>query len=191
MAMDQKAAFADRLNRIKAGQQFEHADLVGHQTQVAYKKIHGDKARKPKRTPVEKLMVLVAFLSGISAVLLGRLAYFHLSKISGLPEAFYDLQGRGMALFALVLAGILIVIFGLSTRSRLQSLALRLRAHALRRSGGRIDGTASLGRDVLARICGRSFRRGSWRRYSRQRLSNPSPETLAVLAIGHRAAFDI
>ena len=55
MAMDQKAAFADRLNRIKAGQQFEHADLVGHQTQVAYKKIHGDKARKPKRTPVEKL----------------------------------------------------------------------------------------------------------------------------------------
>ena len=56
MAMDQKAAFADRLNRIKAGQQFEHADLVGHQTQVAYKKIHGDKARKPKRTPVEKLM---------------------------------------------------------------------------------------------------------------------------------------
>ena len=45
-------------------------------------------------------------------------------KISGLPEAFYDLQGRGMALFALVLAGILIVIFGLSTRSRLQSLAL-------------------------------------------------------------------
>ena len=30
----------------------------------------------------------------------------------------------GMALFALVLAGILIVIFGLSTRSRLQSLAL-------------------------------------------------------------------
>ncbi|MFZ1660965.1 MAG: hypothetical protein WAT77_03310 [Paracoccaceae bacterium] len=124
MAMDQKAAFADRLNRIKSGQQFEHADLVGYQTQVAYKKIHGDKGRKPKRTPVEKLMVLVAFLSGVSAVLLGRLAYFHLSKISGLPEAFYDLQGRGMALFALVLAGILIVIFGLSTRTRLQSLAL-------------------------------------------------------------------
>ena len=124
MLLDQKTAFEARLNRIGSGKQFEHADLVGQSTQKKYAKMFADKAKKPKRTFMDRVMVLVAFASGISAVLLGRLAYFHLSKISGLPEAFYDLHGRGMALFALVLALILIVILGLSTRGRLQSLAL-------------------------------------------------------------------
>lgn len=124
MVADQKNAFAERINRIQAGKQFEHEDVVGLRTQKQYKKKFGDKAKKPKRSFVDRLMVLVAFLSGATAVLLGRLAYFHLSKIAGLPEAFYDLGGRGMALFALVLALVLTVIFHLATRSRFQSLAL-------------------------------------------------------------------
>ncbi|MBS0572518.1 MAG: hypothetical protein JSS08_04565 [Proteobacteria bacterium] len=122
--VDQKAAFAERLKRISAGQQFEHADVVGHQTQKAYNRKFGDKAKKPRRSLLDRFMVLVAFLCGASAVLLGRLAYFQMSKITGLPQAFYDLQGRGMALCALILAMVLIVIFHLSTRARLQSLAL-------------------------------------------------------------------
>ncbi|MFO1176340.1 MAG: hypothetical protein U1E48_14265 [Paracoccaceae bacterium] len=122
--VDQKAAFAERLKRISAGQQFEHADVVGHQTQKAYNRKFGEKAKKPKRSFLDRMMVLVAFLSGASAVVLGRLAYFQMSKISGLPQAFYDLHGRGMALCALILALVLIVIFHLSTRARLQSLAL-------------------------------------------------------------------
>ncbi len=124
MVAGQKEAFAARLNRIGAGKQFEHEDLIGQRTQKKFKQKFGDKPKKPKRTFLDQVMVLVAFLSGISAVLLGRLAYFHMSKISGLPEAFYDLHGRGMALFALVLALILIVIFQLATRARLQSLLL-------------------------------------------------------------------
>jgi hypothetical protein len=122
--VDQKAAFAERLKRINSGQQYEHEDVIGTMTQKRYIEKYGDRAKKPKRTFMDNLMVVVAFLSGASAVLLGRLAYFHLSKFSGLPEAFYDLGGRGMALFALILALILIVILHLSTRSRLQSLAL-------------------------------------------------------------------
>lgn len=122
--VDQKAAFADRLKRISAGQQFEHADVIGFQTQKAYNRKFGDKAKKPKRSFLDRIMVLVAFLCGASAVILGRLAYFQMSKITGLPPAFYDLQGRGMALCALILALVLILIFQLATRARLQSLAL-------------------------------------------------------------------
>lgn len=124
MVADQKAAFSQRLARISAGQQFEHPEIIGAHTQQAYDRIYGDKAKKPRRTFAEKMMVLVAFLCGISAVLLGRLAYFHLSKIAGLPKAFYELQGKGMALAALIVALTLIVMFGLSTRGRLQALAL-------------------------------------------------------------------
>lgn len=120
----QKSAFAERLARINAGKQFEHADLVGHQTQAAYKRKFGEKNKKPKRSFLDRMMVLIAFLSGASSVLVGKLAYFNLSKLTGLPEAFYDLQGRGMALMALILALVLIVSFQLFTRGRLQSLAL-------------------------------------------------------------------
>lgn len=123
-AVDQKRAFQERLQRIGAGSQFEHADVIGHQTQVAWTRKYGEKAKRPKRTYGDYLMIVVAFLCGAAAVLVGRLSYFYLSKMTGLPEAFYDLQGRGMALFALVLALVLIVIFHLSTRGRLQALTL-------------------------------------------------------------------
>ncbi len=122
--LDQKAAFAERLNRIGSGMQFEHEDVIGTMTQKRYIAKYGERNKKPKRSFLDRIMVLVAFLSGATAVLLGRLAYFHLSKMSGLPDAFYNLGGRGMALFALILAMILIVVLHLSTRSRLQSLAL-------------------------------------------------------------------
>ena len=122
--VDQKAAFANRLQRISTGQQFEHADVIGHRTQTAFKKIQGDKAKRPKRTLRDRIMVLVAFLSGGSAVMAGRLGYFQMSKLEGLPKPFYDLHERGMILFALILALALIVLFQLATRARLQSLAL-------------------------------------------------------------------
>lgn len=121
---DQKTAFAHRIKRINSGKQFEHADVIGHQTQVAWARKYGEKAKKPKRSFLDKMMVLIAFLCGASSVLLGRLAYFYLSRTTGLPKAFYDLEGRGMALFALILALLLVVTFQLFTRGRLQSLML-------------------------------------------------------------------
>ncbi|MCB2135550.1 MAG: hypothetical protein KDE08_06335 [Rhodobacteraceae bacterium] len=121
---DQKSAFAQRLKRIESGKHFEHEDVIGHQTTKRYKKRYGDKPKRPKRTFLEKLMVVIAFLSGMSSVLAGRIVYFHLAQIEGLPPAFYDLGGRGMALFALVLAMTLIVIFHLSTRVRFQALLI-------------------------------------------------------------------
>ncbi len=124
MTFDQKSAFANRLKRIQAGQQFEHADLLGKATHKAYKQKFGTKAAKPKRTLADKLMVLIAFLCGMSAVLVGRLAYFHLAHVEGLPKAFYDLGARGMYLFAFVLALVLIVIFHLSSRARIQALVV-------------------------------------------------------------------
>lgn len=124
MVVDQKAAFAQRLDRISSGKQFEHEDLVGQRTQKLYAKKFGDKSKKPKRSFLDRIMVLVAFVCGAAAVVLGRLAYFHLSQVSGLPEAFYNLGGRGMAIFALLLALILTLVFHLATRSRFQSLAL-------------------------------------------------------------------
>ena len=81
MVADQKTAFATRLDRIGAGKQFEHEDLVGLKTQKQYAKMFAEKSKRPKRTFMDQVMVLVAFLSGVLAVLLGRLAYFHLSKI--------------------------------------------------------------------------------------------------------------
>lgn len=122
MTFDQKSAFAERLKRIQAGQQFEHADLAGKATHKAYKRRFGTKPAKPKRTLGDRLMVLIAFLSGASSVLVGRLAYFHLSRIDGLPEAFYNLGTRGVYLFAFVLALVLIASFHLMSRSRLQAL---------------------------------------------------------------------
>jgi hypothetical protein len=120
---DQKALFSERLKRINSGKQFEHADVVGHNTQMRYNKIA---ARRPKspRTFGQKLMILIAFLSGILAVLIGRITYYHLSRIEGLPDAFYDLESRGMFLFALITAGILTISFHLSTKGRMQALAL-------------------------------------------------------------------
>ncbi|OYX41692.1 MAG: hypothetical protein B7Z02_14850 [Rhodobacterales bacterium 32-67-9] len=122
--VDQKSIFSERLKRIQSGKQFEHVDVIGHSTQKRYNKIFGKKNQKPKRTFADKLMVLIAFLCGMSAVLVGRVAYFHLSKLDGLPPAFYDLGNRGMVLFSFVLAMILILIFHLSSRSRFQALLI-------------------------------------------------------------------
>ncbi|MCV2873080.1 hypothetical protein OEZ71_12325 [Defluviimonas sp. WL0050] len=118
----QKTAFAERLKRIEAGKQFEHADLVGQSTQKKFNKILKQRPKHQKRTFADKMMVLLAFLSGISAVLLGRVIYFNMSKLEGLPKAFYDLEQRGMLLFALVLAGVLMVAFHLFTRQRFPAL---------------------------------------------------------------------
>lgn len=119
--LDQKSAFQERIQRINSGKQFEATDVIGKATQ---KRFNQRLALRPKkrRCLADNLMVLVGFLSGAAAVFLGRLAYFHLSQVQGLPEAFYDLQNRGMMLFALVLAGIMVVMFHLSTRTRMQAL---------------------------------------------------------------------
>lgn len=122
MKLDQKSAFADRLKRIQAGQQYEHVDVIGYSTQKRFNKVVGKRPKRAKRTFAEKIMVLVAFLCGMSSVLVGRVAYFNLAKLEGLPPAFYDLGGRGMVLFALVIAAIMLVIFHLSTRSRFPAL---------------------------------------------------------------------
>ncbi len=121
--LDQKTVFAERIKRINAGKQFEHADVVGHVTQKRFNQRLALRPKK-KRSHMDNLMALVAFLAGGSSVFLGRLAYFHLSQMQGLPEAFYDLQNRGMLLIAGVIAGLLVVLFHLSTRVRMQALAL-------------------------------------------------------------------
>lgn len=120
--VDQKTIFSERLKRIQSGKQYEHADVIGHSTQKRYNKIFGKKNQKPRRTFADKMMVLIAFLCGMSSVLVGRIAYFHMAKLEGLPPAFYDLGGRGMVLFSFVLAMILVVIFHLSNRARIQAL---------------------------------------------------------------------
>jgi cytochrome b subunit of formate dehydrogenase len=120
---DQQAAFADRLKRINSGKQYEHEDIIGHHTQKRFN--HIAKSRpKYNRTFGQKLMIVVAFCAGMTAMLAGRLVYYHLSKIDGLPEAFYDLQSRGMFLFAVIIAGILTVTLHLSTKGRMYALAM-------------------------------------------------------------------
>lgn len=123
-AMDQKAAFQERLKRINAGKQFEHEDVVGYRTQTAYNRRAATKAKKPRRTLGDRIMVLVAFAAGLSSVLLGRMIYFHAASIQGLPDAFYDLGGRGMILGALVVAGILSMALHLTVKGRLPALVL-------------------------------------------------------------------
>ena len=123
-AADQKSAFHSRLQRIQKGQQFEHADIAGKSTHKALKRQFGTKPRKPKRTFADNLMVLIAFTCGMSAVLLGRLIYFKMSKMQGLPEAFYKLEDRGMLLFALILAGTMMALLHLFSRQRFAALLI-------------------------------------------------------------------
>jgi hypothetical protein len=119
--LDQKATFSARLKRIDSGRQYEPADVIGYQTQTKFNRMA---ARRPKsrRSFGEKMMILIAFLCGVGSVFAGRFAYFHLSRIEGLPDAFYDLGTRGMVLFALVIAGIFTVLLHLATRGRMQAL---------------------------------------------------------------------
>lgn len=119
---EQKSAFQARLQRIQTGKQYEHADVLGKATHKAFKRKFGDKPKRPKRTFAEKLMVVIAFLCGMSAVLLGRILYFNMAKMQGLPDAFYDLGSRGMILFAFIIAGLLMVLLHLFTKQRFASL---------------------------------------------------------------------
>ncbi len=123
-AADQKTAFQSRLQRIQSGKQFEHADVIGKATQKAYTRKFGDKPKKPRRTVAEKLMVLVAFLCGMGAVLLGRVLYFNMSRMEGLPDAFYDLGSRGMILFALIIAGLMMALLHLFSKQRVAALVV-------------------------------------------------------------------
>ncbi|MDW4548871.1 hypothetical protein R5H32_05855 [Defluviimonas sp. D31] len=120
--IDQKAAFAERLNRISTGCQFEHADVIGHHTQRRYNKVAARLAKRPKRSFAATAMIVIAFMCGMTAVLVGRVSYFHLANMEGFPPAFYDLGGRGMALFAFVLSAVFFLIFPLSTRPRVIAL---------------------------------------------------------------------
>lgn len=122
--MDQKAAFAERLKRIDSGKQFEHEDVVGYRTQTAYNKRLGARSKKPRRTFLDKIMVLLAFVAGLTSVLLGRMIYFHAAQIEGLPKAFYDLGGRGMVLGALLIAAILSMMLHLTVKGRMAALLL-------------------------------------------------------------------
>lgn len=123
--VDQKAAFAERVRRINSGGQFEHQDIVGYRTQKLYEMKAGPKLKQRRqRTFADRVMVVVAFLSGIAAVLLGRLAYFYMSRIEGMPEAFVTLGGKGMLLSALVVATSLAALLHLSTKGRMPALIL-------------------------------------------------------------------
>ena len=127
--LDQKAVFQERLSRISSGKQFEHPDVIGKATQLAYEKRFGDKfqqmrTKRRKRTFLDKVMIVVAFLSGMIAVFAGRLIYFKLSQIEGLPESFYALGSRGMLLCALIVALLLAAMLHLSTRARMPALVL-------------------------------------------------------------------
>ncbi len=124
VAANQKTAFQARLQRIQTGKQFEHADVVGKATHKAYKRKFGDKPKKPKRTFAEKLMVVIAFLCGMSAVVLGRVLYFNMAKMEGLPDAFYDLGSRGMILFSFIIAGSMMALLHLFTKQRFAALVI-------------------------------------------------------------------
>lgn len=121
---DQKQAFQARLKRINAGGQFEHEDVVGFRTQKAFEHKKIKRGAKPRRTLRQRLMIVVAFLCGALALILGQIAYFHLSQVASMPEAFVNLGGRGAILMTMVIAGVLTVALHLSTRGRMQALAL-------------------------------------------------------------------
>lgn len=122
-AVHQRQDFTERLSRISAGTQFEHADLIGHQTQKAYIAKFGTKPRK-QRSWMELFMVPLAFGCGVSSVMLGRLAYLTATTFEGLPPAVYKLEGRGVFLSVLILAMTLILLLRLHSGTRLKSLAL-------------------------------------------------------------------
>lgn len=127
MAMlDQQTVFAERIRRINAGRQFEHADIVGHQTQKAYDIRAARTAKRPKSSFLGRIMKLVALAAGAGSVVLGKMSYFHLSQIEGLPKSFYDLEMRGMILATLLIAAILTAVFRLKGQGRLVLVILGL-----------------------------------------------------------------
>ncbi len=129
MAMlDQQAVFAERIGRIAAGRQFEHEDLVGYQTQTAYNRRAARVAKRPKAGFSGRIMKMVALAAGAGSVVLGKMAYFHLSQVQGLPKSFYDLEMRGMVLATLLTAAILTAVLRLNVQGRLALVVMGLAA---------------------------------------------------------------
>ena len=95
--MDQKTVFTERLRRIDKGKQIEPEGVIGRKFQKKYEHKFGVKAQRERQSTRNAFVLLIAIALGALAMLCGRLGYFHLSKLEGLPEAFYDLQGRGVA----------------------------------------------------------------------------------------------
>ncbi len=127
MAMvDQQTVFAERIRRINAGRQYEHEDIVGHQTQTAYNRRAARKAKNPGATVSGRMMKLVALAVGAGSLLLGKLSYFHLAQIEGLPKSFYDLEMRGTILATFLIAAILTASLRLNIRGRLIMVGLGL-----------------------------------------------------------------
>lgn len=126
--VEQQSVFADRVKRINAGRQYEHEDVIGYRTQTAFNVRHAYQKKNPRRSFGERIMVTMSFTSGVAAVLLGRMAYFHASQIEGLPKAFYSLEGRGMFLASLIIAGILIIVLQLSVKGRMAAMLLGIMA---------------------------------------------------------------
>jgi hypothetical protein len=129
MAMlDQQSVFNERVQRIAAGRQYEHEDIVGFRTQSAYNSRAKALSRRPPVTLRDKLMKWVALVVGAGSVLGGKLTYFHAAQIDGLPQAFYDLEHRGMALAVFLIGATLTMVLHLGAKGRMGMLILGLAA---------------------------------------------------------------
>lgn len=122
--LNQKDMFQARLKRIDSGSAFEHHEVLGKSAQRKVQAQLKVRERRAARPGLNRLMMLFAFLCGVVSIFLGQLSYFHLAQVEGLPDSFYDLGGRGMVLFGLVIAGVLAGIFHLTGKMRLPALLL-------------------------------------------------------------------
>ncbi|HPE25289.1 MAG TPA: hypothetical protein P5036_15760 [Albidovulum sp.] len=120
--MDQKTVFTERLRRIDKGKQIEPEGVIGRKFQKKYEHKFGVKAQRERQSTRNAFVLLIAIALGALAMLCGRLGYFHLSKLEGLPEAFYDLQGRGVAIIVGILLAFLMAFFGLYGKGRVPAL---------------------------------------------------------------------
>ncbi|MCV2865791.1 hypothetical protein [Defluviimonas sp. WL0075] len=122
--MDQRAVFTERLKRIDKGRQIEPEGVIGRKAQKKMARKYGLAAQRKREGTRNLFVMIIAVVAGGAAMLAARLAYFHLSQIEGLPEGFYDLQGRGSALIAAVILGFLMAFFGLHGKGRVPALLL-------------------------------------------------------------------
>ncbi len=120
--MDQKAVFAERLKRIDKGKTIEPEGVVGRSFHKKYEHKFGAKARRSRQSARNSVVMVIALVAGAAAMLAGRLGYFHLSQIEGLPEGFYDLQGRGVAVIVAIILAFFMAFFGLYGKGRVPAL---------------------------------------------------------------------
>ncbi|MCV2869935.1 hypothetical protein OEW28_14990 [Defluviimonas sp. WL0002] len=120
--MDQRAVFTERLKRIDKGKQIEPEDVIGRKFQKKFEHKYGPAARRNRDSARNGVVLVIAVFLGALAMLAGRLGYFHLSQFEGLPEAFYDLQGRGVALIVAILLAFFMAFFGLYGKGRVPAL---------------------------------------------------------------------